>query len=144
MELKKNTEVISRGYYLHRADVASSTYNVTGYGIKVGVLSNGMNHWEQSARNGDLPNSISFINTSQGASDDTTLYPGSEGTAMQEIIHDFAPNANLYFGAENNNTTPLDFRDEISELANNGCKIIVDDVSWIIGYSFFRTWNLLR
>ena len=48
---------------------------------------------------------------------------------MLEIVHDIAPDAELYFRDCGSNT--LDFADGIDALADAGCTIICDDIGWI-------------
>jgi len=111
-----------------------STYGLTGSGIKVGVISDGMNYWQASSSNGDLPTFVYAVDNTNN----TTNYPGSEGTAMMEIIHDIAPYAELWFGGIADNDNHLDFADRVTHLKQQGCKVIVDDVGMIIGYSYFQ------
>jgi hypothetical protein len=66
------------------ADKARDLFYANGNGIKVGVISDGMQFWANSAATGDLP---SFI----GVVDQSDQRAGSEGTAMMEIVYDLAP-----------------------------------------------------
>jgi hypothetical protein len=128
------TEVISAGVGLHRTDSVYTAYGLTGSGIKVGVMSDGMNYWTASKDNGDLPTFVYAVDNTNN----TANYPGSEGTAMMEIIHDIAPSAELWFGGIYGDDTPLDFANRVSHLKEQGCKVIVDDVGLAIGYSYFQ------
>jgi len=119
---------------------------MTGSGVKVGVISDGINGLTSSVTSGDLPASgismpavpltgggISldsplpgatvFTSTPVGRSDLTT---GSEGRAMLEIIHDIAPDAQLFFAP--GFTSPLGFQRAARWLVANGVKVIGDDI----------------
>ncbi len=65
------------------------------------------------------PNSITVHSTYSGS--------GDEGTAMLEIIHDLAPDADLYFAGMNGYTSS-DMVSAIEWMVNQGCDIIVDDL----------------
>ena len=58
-------------------------------------------------------------------------YPAGtdEGRAMMQIVHDVAPGAELYF--RTGFFTAGDFAKGIGELTTAGCKVIVDDVTYI-------------
>src|SRR4029079_4249293 len=51
-----------------------------------------------------------------------------EGSAMLEIVHDLAPDAELYFATANGGVAA--FADAIIQLYNAGCTVIVADVSY--------------
>ena len=111
---------------LNADDVRSqfAAYGINGSGIKVGVISDGVTHKANSQATGDLPASIT-VNPSLPGS-------GDEGTAMLEIVNDLAPGAQLYFsGAEASGSfTSADMVSDINWLAAQGCRVIVDDVSF--------------
>lgn len=107
-----NESVITHGIY-----GARGAFNTTGTGIKIGVLSNGVVSLAASQGLGDL-GPVTVIPGQTGT--------GDEGTAMLEIIHDIAPNADLYFATAN--STPAQFATNILALRAAGCDIIVDDV----------------
>jgi subtilisin family serine protease len=99
------------------ADEARKTFGVDGTGIKVGVISDGIDGLTESLGSEDLPSSginiptspltdggisiddpcpgFSPVTSTPGARPDVTT--GAEGTAMAEIIHDVARGAELYF-----------------------------------------------
>lgn len=119
-------ERVSEGDRTHEADRARGTFNVDGTGIKIGVLSDGVEGLAESQARGELPG--------------VTVLPGqfgpygSEGTAMLEIVHDIAPGAQLFFATAF--TGPAQFAQNISDLRAAGCDIIVDDVFYFLESPF--------
>ncbi len=116
--------VTSQGDRALRSDIARQTYNVTGAGSKVGVLSDSYNFRGGAAAgvaSGDLPAA-----GVQVLADYSLNNPTDEGRAMAEIVHDVAPGAaiafNTAFGGQ------VGFANGIKALAAAGCNIIVDDV----------------
>ena len=114
---KANT---SEGDVSHAANSARSKYGVSGKGIKVGVISDTVQYLAEAQRNGDLPN-VSIIAGS-------TTEPTGEGTGMLEIVHDLAPDAELYFATADGGEEEM--ADNIDKLAAAGCRVIVDDVGY--------------
>ena len=112
--------VDSEGDVSHGADTARSTFGASGQGVKVGVLSDSIDYLAASQASGDL-GSVTVL-PGQGGSGE------GEGTAMLEIIHDLAPNAQLYFATAFNGEAS--FAQNILDLRSNGCDIIVDDVGY--------------
>jgi uncharacterized repeat protein (TIGR01451 family) len=110
--------VTSEGDLTHAADTARSRFRVTGTGIKVGVLSDGVDSLDVSIASGDAPPDTEVLPGQAGS--------GDEGTAMIEIVHDLAPNAQIAFA------TAVDgiesFADNIRALRAAGADIIVDDI----------------
>lgn len=49
-----------------------------------------------------------------------------EGLAMMEIVHDLAPASRLIFATGNGG--PAQIATNIRSLANNGCRVIIDDI----------------
>ena len=109
--------VNSQGDSVLRADVARSTFGANGSGVKVCVVSDGVNHLASSVTSGDLPTSppVQVLNNPGG----------DEGTAMLEIIHDLAPGAALAFYGV---TTSAEFLLGLNALQGAGCRVIVDDI----------------
>ncbi|MBE0542835.1 MAG: immunoglobulin domain-containing protein, partial [Verrucomicrobia bacterium] len=110
--------VVSEGDAAHQADSFRAGFLATGAGVKIGVLSDSANYYEDSRSRGELP--------------EITILPGAfglgtgEGTAMMEIIHDLAPESELYFATAFGGVAS--FADNIRRLYEAGCRIIVDDV----------------
>ncbi len=108
----------SEGDRAHNADTARDEIGVTGVGVKICALSDGVDSLETSQAAGELP-AVDVLPTQAGS--------GDEGTAMLEIIHDVAPNAALGFASAFNGDAS--FADNIRALRFDlGCDIIVDDV----------------
>ncbi len=111
--------VTSQGDVTHRADQVRSTLGATGAGVKVGVLSDGVTSLPLLQASGDLP-AVTVLPGQAGV--------GDEGSAMLEIVHDVAPDAQLYFASAFNGITS--FAQNIKDLKTAGCDIIIDDVSY--------------
>ena len=128
----------TQGDHSMRSDLARSQFGVDGSGIRVGVLSDsfdcapgpfasGQNFTRagQDAVSGDLPLGVRVLA-------DLHMTPDSEctdeGRAMMQIIHDVAPGAPLSFSTAF--TGEEDFAAGILALANDGAKVIVDDVEY--------------
>jgi subtilisin-like proprotein convertase family protein len=109
---------VSEGDKAHGADKARARFKVTGTGVTVGVLSDGVDSLPASIASGDLPADTRVLPGQEG--------DGDEGTAMMEIVHDLAPNAHLIFATAF--TSEQSFADNIRELRAAGADIIVDDV----------------
>ncbi len=106
----------TEGEAIVRADAARQMFGVTGSGMRVGVVSDGISTIGLSTQTGDLPptelirdaNGL-LVETRGGVTGrsfrpDGSLqgflgFPVSEGTAMLEIVHDLAPGAQLFFAA---------------------------------------------
>ncbi|WIM93148.1 S8 family serine peptidase [Actinoplanes oblitus] len=112
-------EVVSEGDRTHAADTARKKYKVTGTGVKVCALSDGVNSLTASQAGGELPPDVDVLPGQEG--------DGDEGTAMLEIIHDLVPNAQLGFATAFNGEAS--FAENIRALRFTAhCDIIVDDV----------------
>ncbi|MCG6917134.1 MAG: S8 family serine peptidase [Deltaproteobacteria bacterium] len=90
-----------------------------GTGVRVGVISDGVDSMATAQGSGDLPAAVT-IQTHAGS--------GDEGTAMLEIVHDLAPGAELGFCGP---ATSLEMVTCVNDLANVfGADIIVDDLGF--------------
>lgn len=118
--------VTSEADTTHRAALARTLSGATGAGLKIGVLSNGVDTLAARQASGDLPATVTVLAGQAGT--------GDEGTAMLELIHDLAPGAQLYYATAN--PTPVQFGTNIKNLRAAGCDIIVDDVSYFVESPF--------
>lgn len=111
--------VTSAGDALHNGPQARAIPpGLTGSGIRVGVISDGVTNLPSAQASGDLPMALNVLNPGSG----------NEGTAMLEIIHDLAPGAPLAFCGAGSNR--IAFVNAVAALAQGGCKVICDDVGW--------------
>jgi hypothetical protein len=83
----------SEGVALHNSDLAQAQ-GVTGAGVTVGAISDGVSNLAASQAANELP-AVNVI----------LVGSGDEGTAMLEIIHDMAPGSALAFHATGSGTT---------------------------------------
>ena len=123
-----------------KADQARQQLNLSGAGIKIGVLSDSINNsafegtgsttgsvpnaflsGTQSQLNHDLPASIQVVDFGPGGGSD-------EGAAILELIHDIAPNATLAFAGAPD--TQDAFAANITALQTANCNIIADDIGY--------------
>lgn len=111
---------LSEGDRTHKARLARTNLGVTGHGVKIGVLSDGVNSLGVSKNNGNLNASATFLPGQAGS--------GDEGTAMMELIQDLAPGAELIFATAQG--SPSSFATNILALQAAGCSVIVDDVGY--------------
>ncbi|HEX4499217.1 MAG TPA: IPTL-CTERM sorting domain-containing protein [Thermoanaerobaculia bacterium] len=111
----------SEGDKTHGADEARDFFGTDGTGVKVCVLSDGVDSLTSLEASGDLPASVDVLPGQNGS--------GDEGSAMLEIVHDLAPGATLGFATAD--TSESQFAQNILDLATSGCKIIVDDVIYL-------------
>lgn len=108
----------SEGDAAHNAAAARDEIGVTGIGVKICASSDGVSSLSTSQAAGELP-AVDVLPGEAGS--------GDEGTAMLEIIHDVAPNAELGFATAFNGDAS--FADNIRAMRFElGCDIIVDDV----------------
>jgi subtilisin-like proprotein convertase family protein len=111
---------VSEGDKTHGAEGARGFFGTTGSGVKVGVLSDGVDSLAAVQASGDLP-AVEVLPGQAGG--------GDEGTAMLEIVHDLAPGAQLAFATAF--TSEASFAQNILDLAAAGCNVIVDDVIYL-------------
>ena len=116
---------VSEGDVTHRADLARSTFGVSGAGVKIGVLSNGVNSLAALQASGDLP-PVTVLPGQAGS--------GDEGSAMLEIVHDLAPNAQLFYATGSGG--PAAMAQNVRDLRAAGCDIIIDDNFYVVESPF--------
>ena len=102
------------------SDDVRNTLGFDGTGIKIGVISDGVDSLAMSQATGDLPGFVDVGSNANG---------GDEGTAMLEIIHDIAPGAELAFHTAF--PSSVQFLNAINFFISIGADIIVDDVGFL-------------
>lgn len=112
------TRNVSEGDVTHRADKVRTNYSITGRGITVGVLSDGVDSLASLQASGDLPPNVRVLPGQAGS--------GDEGSAMLEIVHDLAPEAQLIFASATSSIEQ--FAQNILDLRAAGSDILVDDI----------------
>jgi hypothetical protein len=118
----------------------------SGKGIKVGIVSDGSDDWHTSRASGDLPQNVTTYGTCTiGVADPQNCRPGggkcNEGTAMAEIIHDLAPDAELAIAAAG---TSLEFIQQINRLATEfRADMIVDELGFY-GEPYFEDGEIAK
>jgi subtilisin-like proprotein convertase family protein len=111
--------VVSEGVAAHGVNTVFARDRVTGTGVKVCVLSDGVDSLGASQAAGELPADVDVLPGEEG--------DGDEGTAMLEIVHDMAPGAELGFATAF--TSDAGFADNIRALRfEAGCDVIADDI----------------
>ena len=106
--------VAAEAMIAHAIAEARARFGVTGRGVKIGVISDSVDYLEQSQANGALPDVV-VLESGTGA---------GEGTAMLEVVHAIAPDAELYFAAGVNRLI-----ETVESLAAAGVDIIIDDIT---------------
>lgn len=108
------------------ADVWQAS-GITGLGVKVGVLDRGFDGY-RSLLGGDLPANVTVQSFIAGL--DADQAGTVHGSAVAEIIHDIAPDAELFFAAYD---TDVEQRQAIDWLISQGVRIISHSGSSILG-----------
>jgi hypothetical protein len=123
-----------------RGPQARSAHDVTGKGIRIGILSESFATdgaaFGQDIANGVLPPSVLVLR--EGPDDFTS--PGYDrGRAMAGLIHAIAPGAEIYFYAPAGASGQSGFADGVNALREAGCDIIVDDLEYTALSEYFST-----
>ncbi|MFC1786627.1 NosD domain-containing protein [Halobacteriota archaeon] len=112
--------VTTEGDAIHRTADVRANHSQSGSGMRIGIISDGVDHLVDAQISGDLPAGLTVLSNTQG---------GDEGTAMLEIVHDMVPGADLYFHDCGANTVA--FNAAIDDLVAAGCDVVCDDIGWI-------------
>jgi len=119
--------VVSEGVFSHKVDRVAALGDYRGRGVKVGVISNNVKYIGELQAMGELP-AVTVIEGKSGEGlEETQGRKDSEGTALLEIVHDIAPEAELYFATGYPDQAAM--AESIRALVDAGCKVIVDDVT---------------
>jgi subtilisin family serine protease len=123
--VRRTGSVTSEGDMVMRADLVRTTLDVTGKGVKVGIIADSLCDPATAINSGDLPAIITIVNGQDGCVQSETL---DEGRVLAEIIHDLAPAATLLF--RTGFPTSLDFIAAVRELTAAGAQVMVDDIGF--------------
>jgi hypothetical protein len=93
----------------------------TGSGVKIGVMSDGVDSLSQLQMQGYLPQNITVLQGQAGS--------GDEGTALLNVVYDMAPGAQLYYASAHISEAQM-AANIMSLVDNYGINILVDDVNW--------------
>jgi hypothetical protein len=122
-EIAKIGSVSSQGVVAHAADKSHST-GITGTGIKICVMSDGVNSLAARQASGDLPASVDVVAGQAGS--------GDEGTAMLEIVYDMAPGATLGYATAQGGQAQMAANIQTLRNTPHNCNIIVDDWTYFL------------
>ncbi len=114
------SRVFTQGDDLMYTSYLRNITNVTGSGIRIGIISDGVDSLDKVRIAGELPQEVMILKNEIG---------GDEGTAMLEIVHDIAPEASLYF--HDRGSSQIEFVQAMDSLINEGCQIICDDITYV-------------
>jgi hypothetical protein len=114
-----------RGDTAMAANTVRSNFGFDGTGIRIGVLSDGVDSLAAAKTAGTLPavNVIAVNGALQNGS-------GDEGTAMLEIVYSLAPGATLYFATATSGSAQMAANIQALAGAPYNCQVIVDDVNY--------------
>ena len=113
--------VTTEGDTALRFEALRARTGLTGDGVRVGVIADGVAGLAGAQASDDLP-ALAGLQDFTGEGVDG----GAEGTALLEIVHDIAPNAALYFAAA---TTDAEMIEAVDYLAQR-TDVVVDDLSF--------------
>lgn len=116
--------VTSQGDRAQRSNIARTQSGFNGTGITVGVLSDtfdfgGAGSYSADVTSKDLPAGVNVVEEGLNLGSD-------EGRAMAQIVYDVAPKSQIAFHSAFNGLA--NFAQGITDLANAGADVIVDDV----------------
>ncbi len=123
--------ITSEGDVALRAEIARTTYTVSGAGVAVGVLSDSFDSLGGAAADiasGDLPAAGVQV-LAESTACGTLIFCIDEGRAMLQIIHDMAPGADLLFST--GLASKPEYAAAIEALASAGADVIVDDLLYL-------------
>ena len=118
-----STHSVSRtlGIIAHEVDLARQTQGVDGTGIGIGVISSGVDFLDRRQSRGELPGRVTVLPGQAGM--------GTGGVTLLEIVHDIAPEAELYFATGNGGEAQL--AANIEALCDAGADVIVSGTHYL-------------
>ncbi|MCA1915837.1 S8 family serine peptidase [Methanospirillum hungatei] len=115
----RTSKITTEGDYLLQTREFRNISGLSGEGVKVGVISDGVDGLKELKALGELPD-VEVLSDTVG---------GDEGLAMLQIIHDIAPNATLLF--HDRGSSQIEFVRALDQLIIHGCNIICDDITYV-------------
>jgi hypothetical protein len=122
--------VTTEGDSIHSAATTRLLHGIDGSGVRVGVISDGVQGIGLSQASGDLP-TVDTTTCNVVPESPTAPGAGAEGTALLEIVHDLAPGAELWFGhfGLGFGGTSMEFMAAVDCLAQH-TDVVVDDIGF--------------
>lgn len=125
---------VTQSLYALKVEEAHSAFGATGAGIRIGIISDSFDAAPRSRDgggyaadvvSGDLPGDVTILSDLNEAE---ALSTGAkdEGRAMAQLVHDLAPDAEIYFASGYGSKQT--FAQAINRLVGTGVDIIVDDL----------------
>ncbi|MES2649195.1 MAG: S8 family serine peptidase [Bacteroidota bacterium] len=142
--IRNTGNALSGGDSAINARLVRSGYGLVGAGVKIGVLSDSYNNLGKAGQDvatGDLPgannpdNNLTDVEVVEEFPKELYGDGLDEGRAMLQIVHDVAPKAELLF--KTGFLSETHFALGIKKLADKGCKVITDDITYITS-PFFK------
>ncbi|HEY9202588.1 MAG TPA: S8 family serine peptidase [Gammaproteobacteria bacterium] len=99
-----------------------------GAGVKIGVIDLGFTNYQNAQTSGDLPANLTVVDYSGNGIGGT-----NHGTSVAEIVHDMAPEAELYLAKV---STSVQLEVAMNEMLATGVDIINHSVAWF-GAAFY-------
>ena len=99
-----------------------------GAGIKIGIIDLGFSNYVAAQSSGDLPAGLSIVDYTGTGTGGT-----NHGTSVAEIVHDMAPDAELYLAKV---STSIQLDAAMNDMASAGVSIINHSVAWF-GAAFY-------
>ena len=122
---------LTQGDALLDFDDLRADLGVSGSGVTVGVISDGIFGLADAIVSGDLPATTLNRDADGNLESGFGQEPGAEGVALLEIVHDIAPGVLLRFA---NFSTSLEFNAAVDFLAANS-DVVIDDIAWF-GFAY--------
>ena len=139
--------IVSEGVHLIGADQLH-LHGITGKGVKIGIIDLGFAKLDQAIHHGELPKNIIAWNVSGSPPVCRRVTPGelsaaspfAHGTAVAEIIHDVAPDAELHLYL----ISTIVSRTWSSGAESHGRgRADNQSLCWVVQYQLLR-WNRVR
>ncbi|WP_373838107.1 S8 family serine peptidase [Methanospirillum sp.] len=115
----RTSEILTDSDYILQAKEFRNLSGLSGEGVRVGVISDGVDGLSDFISSGKLPE-VQVLSDNVG---------GDEGLAMLQIIHAIVPNATLLF--HDRGSSQIEFVRAMDKLIIHECDIICDDITYV-------------